>query len=99
MRRGILQEKQQEKDCKHRQLQNVRKYIKPLIDDLLISPQSTDVGPPLGNAKDKLAASAVHELRIAKASPSIARGEKLRFNSPLWPRAASWAASASLSGW
>jgi hypothetical protein len=56
------------------------------------------MGPPLGRASERLAARAVQELRMAKAKPSIARGEKFLFNSPLWPRAASWAASASLSG-
>ena len=70
-----------------------------LLYDLLISPHNTDVGPPLGNANDKLAARAVQLFKIAKARPSIERGEKLRFNSLLWPRLARRAASASLSGW
>jgi hypothetical protein len=54
----------------------------------LIKPQSTLAGPPLGKARDKLAASAVHELRIAKARPSIDSGEKFLFNSAWWPKAA-----------
>ena len=64
----------------------------------LIKPHSTDVGPPLGSASDKLAARAVQELRMAKASPSIASGEKFLFSSARWPSAASAAASASSSG-
>ena len=46
-----------------------------------MSPQRTEVGPPLGRARDKLAASAVHEFRIAKARPSIANGEKFLLSS------------------
>lgn len=53
------------------------------VEVLLIKPHSTEVGPPLGNASDKLAASAVQELRIANARPSIATGEKFLFNSLL----------------
>lgn len=53
----------------------------------------TDVGPPEGNASDKDAERAVHEFKIANAKPSMARGEKCRFNSALWPRAAKWASS------
>lgn len=45
----------------------------------------TDVGPPLGSARDRDADRAVHEFRIAKASPSIASGLKWRLSSALWP--------------
>lgn len=55
----------------------------------VMRPQITELEPPEGRASDRLAAKAVQELRMAKAKPSIARGEKLRFSSPLCPRAAS----------
>jgi hypothetical protein len=54
----------------------------------------TAVGPPLGNARDILAPSAVHELRIANANPNIDKNEKFRFNSCLTPRLARAAASS-----
>ena len=61
----------------------------------MIKPQMTDVGPPLGRASDNEAESAVQELRIAKARPSIASGEKLRLSSALWPRDARCTSSFS----
>ena len=60
----------------------------------VINPQMTDVGPPEGNASDSDADRAVHEFKIAKASPSIASGLKWRFNSALWPIEARCAASS-----
>ena len=51
----------------------------------VIKPQITDVGPPLGSARDRDADRAVQEFRIAKASPSIASGLKWRLSSALWP--------------
>ena len=60
----------------------------------VMRPHITDVGPPEGNASDKDAERAVHEFRMAKAKPSMASGEKCRFNSALWPRAAKWASSS-----
>jgi hypothetical protein len=39
-------------------------------------PQSTLVEPPEGRARLKEAESAVQELRMAKAKPSILNGEK-----------------------
>ncbi len=51
----------------------------------VIKPHITDVGPPLGSARDREADRAVHEFRMAKASPSIARGLKWRLSSALWP--------------
>ena len=42
----------------------------------VIKPHITDVGPPLGSARDRDADRAVHEFKMAKASPSIARGLK-----------------------
>lgn len=51
-------------------------------------PQMTEVGPPDGRARERDADSAVQELRMAKARPSIASGEKFRCSSALWPRAA-----------
>lgn len=54
----------------------------------VISPQSTEVEPPLGNASDNEADNAVQEFRIANARPSMDRGEKFRFNSCLTPSAA-----------
>ena len=47
----------------------------------VINPQRTDVGPPLGKASDSEVANAVHEFKMANAKPSIASGEKVRFNS------------------
>lgn len=55
----------------------------------VINPQSTEVGPPLGRARDNDVASAVHEFRMANAKPSIASGENVRFSSwvcPSWAR-------------
>ena len=104
MRREIRRGKWLGKDYRHQQLDNIS-HVKEKMQrahgsaNSLISPQRTEVGPPLGNASDKLAASAVQEFRIAKARPNIARGEKFLFNSLLWPRAANWAASGSFSGW
>ena len=60
----------------------------PLVGSLhipaVIKPQMTEVGPPLGSARDKDAERAVHEFKIAKASPSIASGLKWRLSSALW---------------
>ena len=53
-------------------------------------PQMTEVGPPEGRASEREAERAVQELRMAKARPSMARGEKLRCNSCLWPSLARW---------
>ena len=61
----------------------------------VIKPQMTDVGPPLGRARESEADSAVQELRMANASPSMASGEKLRLSSALWPRDARWRSSFS----
>ena len=63
----------------------------------VINPQSTAEDPPLGSAKDREADNAVQEFKIAKASPSIDNGEKLRFSSCLTPNAASISASATLA--
>lgn len=62
-------------------------------------PHTTLVEPPLGNASDIEADSAVHELRIAKANPNIDIGEKLLLSSPLWPRASSCSSSALLASY
>ena len=51
----------------------------------VIKPQMTDVGPPLGSARLRDADRAVQEFKMAKASPSIARGLKWRLSSALWP--------------
>ena len=59
-------------------------------------PQITEVGPPDGSARDREAERAVQLLRIAKPRPSMERGEKLRWSSALWPRAASCAVSSVL---
>ena len=63
--------------------------LRPLKEGLhipaVIKPHITEVGPPLGSAKDSDADRAVHEFRIAKASPSIASGLKWRLSSALWP--------------
>jgi hypothetical protein len=59
-------------------------------------PHRTDVEPPLGSARDSDAESAVHEFRIANASPSIENMEKLRFSSCFTPSAARWSTSAML---
>lgn len=59
-------------------------------------PQMTDVGPPLGKASDRLADSAVHEFRMANASPSMESMEKFLCNSCLWPIAANAAASSAM---
>ena len=48
-------------------------------------PQITEVGPPEGRASEREAERAVQELRMAKARPSMASGEKLRCSSCLWP--------------
>lgn len=63
----------------------------------VISPQRTEVGPPLDNARDNDVAKAVHEFRMANAKPSIASGENVRFNSGACPRAASCSASSEVS--
>lgn len=47
------------------------------------NPQMTDVDPPLGSARDSDVDRAVHELRMAKARPSMETREKLRCSSPL----------------
>lgn len=52
------------------------------------SPQMTEIGPPEGRAKLIDVDNAVHEFRIANASPSMDRGEKFRFNSCWIPKAA-----------
>ena len=49
------------------------------------NPHRTTVGPPDGKATVRLAANAVHELRIANAIPIIARNEKFRSSSWLYP--------------
>jgi hypothetical protein len=59
------------------------------------SPQITLVDPPEGSASPSDDESAVHEFRIAKASPNMDRRLKLRLSSPLWPSAWSWASSSS----
>ena len=41
----------------------------------VIKPQMTETEPPEGSAIERLVASAVQELRMAKARPSIANGE------------------------
>ena len=51
----------------------------------MIKPQMTEVGPPLGSARFRDADRAVQEFKMAKASPSIARGLKWRLSSALWP--------------
>ncbi len=43
----------------------------------------TEVDPPLGSASESEDESAVQELRMANARPSIDNKEKLRCNSPL----------------
>jgi len=58
-------------------------------------PHNTATGPPEGKASDRDAASAVQEFRMAKAMPSIERGEKWRFSSESW-RVRLWLVSASL---
>lgn len=45
----------------------------------------TEVGPPESSESDRDADRAVHEFKIAKASPSIASGLKWRLSSALWP--------------
>lgn len=61
-------------------------------------PHRTLVGPPEGKASPREAESAVQELRIAKASPSMASGEKFLLSSCFLPRAAScWSSGATLS--
>jgi len=62
------------------------------------SPQSTLVEPPEGRARLREAESAVHELRIAKAKPSMLNGEKWRLSSCFLPMAAScsWSCTALL---
>jgi len=47
-------------------------------------PHKTATGPPEGRASERDAASAVQELRMAKAMPSIERGEKWRVSSESW---------------
>jgi len=58
------------------------------------SPQMTLVEPPDGKASPIDDDSAVHEFKMAKASPSIDKRLKLRFNSPLCPSACNWASSS-----
>ncbi|KAK0935480.1 hypothetical protein LTR29_012953 [Friedmanniomyces endolithicus] len=60
----------------------------------VIKPHMTDVGPPLGKARDSEAESAVQEFKMAKAKPSMDNGLKLRRSSCLTPSAARWASSA-----
>lgn len=62
----------------------------------VIKPQRTEVGPPLGKARDRDVASAVQEFRMANAKPSIASGENVRFNSWVCPRAARCSASSEM---
>lgn len=57
------------------------------------SPQSTLVEPPEGRARLREAESAVHELRMAKAKPSMLNGEKWRLSSCFLPMAASCSSS------
>jgi hypothetical protein len=52
-------------------------------------PHSTLVAPPEGNARPIEAEMAVHELRMAKARPSMDSGEKFLLSSCFLPRAAS----------
>ena len=54
----------------------------------MINPHITDVGPPLGRARDKDADRAVQEFKMAKARPNMAKGVKWRLSSALWPMAA-----------
>jgi hypothetical protein len=61
----------------------------------VMRPQSTLVEPPDGSARPSEDESAVQEFKMAKASPSMERRLKLRFSSPLWPRAWSCASSSS----
>ncbi len=68
--------------------QNANAFVIGLIT------QITEVGPPEGSASDKDADRAVHEFRMAKARPSIAKGEKWRFSSCLCPTAAKCASSS-----
>ena len=62
----------------------------------VINPQITDVGPPLGRASDRLADNAVHEFKMAKASPSIESMEKFLCSSCLWPIEARATASSAM---
>jgi hypothetical protein len=62
----------------------------------VIRPQMTDVGPPLGRASERLADNAVHEFKMAKASPSIESMEKFLCSSCLWPIEANAAASSAM---
>jgi hypothetical protein len=58
-------------------------------------PHRTLVEPPEGKASPKEAESAVHELRMAKAKPSIDKGEKFLLSSCFLPMAAScWSSGA-----
>ena len=86
----------------------------------VMRPHKTLVGPPDGNAKDKLAAynaamslivpkaqqavkkdtrptSAVQLLRMAKANPSMDKGEKCLLSSGAWPSAARYSSSLTLA--
>ena len=56
-------------------------------------PQMTELGPPLGKAKDIETDNAVHEFKIANARPSILRKEKFRSSTGVCPKAISWASS------
>lgn len=60
-------------------------------------PHSTLVAPPEGRASPIEAESAVQELRIAKARPSMDKGEKFLLSSCFLPKAASCWSSAVLS--
>lgn len=65
----------------------------------VMNPHITLVDPPEGSARDSEAESAVHEFKMAKASPSIDRKEKFLSSSPLCPRASSCNSSAVVSPW
>lgn len=60
-------------------------------------PQITEVDPPEGKARLIDVESAVQELRMANARPSIDNGEKFRFSSCWIPKAARWSSSATRS--
>jgi len=60
----------------------------------VIRPHITAAGPPDGSARDREVDKAVHELRMAKASPSMDSGLWLRFSSCFKPKAARWSESS-----
>ena len=70
-----------------------RLYFEDLVLHQLT--QTTAIGPPDGRANESEAARAVHELRIANASPSIVHFENCRSKDCSWPSWASRSASAS----